>query len=116
MHSTTHRISDDPGATPAVRQYRVLAFGSRSEAVTYCLKVSDALESSALAGDVAEEATVWLAAGEGATGAVKIYACDHALAAACTAGVEATIAGQAGEADLPVARCLVLGDDRLLQR
>ena len=114
MHSSSRRVSEHPPATPDVHRYRVLAFTSRSEAVAYCQKVSDALESSALAGDVGEGATVWLAATDGTTGTVSVYACDHALAAAGSAGIEATIAGQADDADLPPARCLVIGDASLL--
>lgn len=116
MRPTSSGIGAGQSAAVGDRQYRVLAFPSRSDAVNYCHKVSDALESCVLAGDAGGGATVWLAGAPGHAGAVNVYACDHALAAAGTAGVEATIAGQAGEADLPLARCLVLGDDRLLER
>ncbi len=115
MRTIREPLRDAPAPPSGVRPYRVLPFTSRSEAVRYCLKVSDALESSALAGDDPLAATLWLAAAEGRGGAVNVYACDRALAAARAAGLEVNIAGQASEAELPVARCLVIGDDRLLE-
>ena len=113
-----HTIFQPPAAQaagPAVApRYRILPFASRSDAVRYCLKVSDALESASLAGDSEGSATLWLAAADGATGAVNVYACDGALAVAREAGLETTACGQASEAELPAARCLVIGDKRLL--
>ena len=109
--------TDDHGAAASsTRRYRVLPFASRSAAVRYCLEVSDALESAALAGDGDDGAALWLAAAEGVTGAVNVYACDRALRVARDAGLEATVSGQVNEAELPLARCLVIGDDRLLHQ
>ena len=115
MRTTPERAAHPDVASPVGRRYRVLPFPSRSEAVKYCLRVSDALESAELAGDDSAGATLWLAAAEGATGAVNVYACDRALAAARGAGIEAVMSAQVSDRDLPAARCLVIGDNRLLE-
>ena len=115
MRITSERAGPDVTFPPTSRRYRVLPFSSRSAAVKYCLKVSDALDSAELSGDALYGATLWLAAAAGAAGAVNVYACDRALAAAHLAGLEVPPGGQVSEAELPAARCLVIGDDRLLQ-
>ena len=115
MHATTIPPVGAIAAPPTIRRYRVLLFANRSEAVRYCLKVSDALESAALAGQADGDATLWLAAAEGRTRAVNVYACERAQTAARDAGLDAPMAGYAVEAELPLARCLVIGDSRLLQ-
>ena len=115
MRTTSERATHADATPSANHRYRVLPFSSRSDAVKYCLKVSDALESAELAGDPDGSATLWLAAAEGLPGAVNVYACDRALAAARRAGIEARVSGQVGAKDRPGARCLVIGDDRLLE-
>ncbi len=115
MRTMSHQFGDTPALSRSAPRYRVLPFASRSDAVRYCLKVSDALESSSLAGDCDRGATLWLAAADGRTGAVNVYACDRALAAAHAAGLQTASTGMASDAELPSARCLVIGDDRLLQ-
>src|SRR5688500_12931015 len=115
MRMTSHRPDEHVAPPIGSRRYRVLPFASRSDAVRYCLKVSDALESAALAGDRDGGATLWLAAADGVTGAVNVYACERALAAAGAAGLDVRVSGQASDAELPGARCLVIGDDRLLE-
>ena len=81
----------------------------------FCLKVSDALETAALTGDGDSGATLWLAAAVTQPGAVNVYACDRALAGARAAGLAIPLAGQVAESELPPARCLVIGDSRLLE-
>ena len=82
----------------------------------FCLKVSDALESAALTGDADGGATLWLAAAVTQPGAVNVYACDRAVAGARAAGFGIALAAHVTESELPPARCLVIGDSRLLER
>ena len=95
--------------------YRLLAFPTRSDAVRYCLQVSDALESARLVGDRPDgEATLWLTAADDLTGSVRVVACDCALGAARAAGIEADVEREVREGELPAARCLVIGDRGLV--
>lgn len=82
----------------------------------FCLKVSDALESADLTGDAEGGATLWLAATVTRPGAVNVYACDRAIAGARAAGLAIPLAGHVTGSELPPARCLVIGDSRLLER
>ena len=91
--------------------YSVLSFGSRSAAVRYCLRVSDVLSE---AGDASQGgrdpgATLWLAADIKDSG-VRVFACERAIAAARSVGMDAMVSARVRHADLPSARCLVVGD------
>ena len=115
MRAVSQTAGGGPGSPSGVQRYSVLPFASRSEAVKLCLTVSDALESAAIAGDGDIGATLWLAAAATQAGAVNVYACDRAVAAARTAGLAIPLAEHITENELPPARCLVIGDPRLLE-
>ena len=89
----------------------VLSFTSRSAAVSYCVQVSDALRDagSDVAANDAVPSTLWLAASED-DGAFRVYACDRALAVARVAMIDSPVSGRIRHAELPAARCLIVGD------
>src|SRR5687768_3402444 len=113
MHLTSESaaLGSAPAPTAESPLYSVLSFGSRSAAVRYCLRVSDVL---AEAGDSSRDggdpgATLWLAADIKDSG-VRVFACDRAIAAARSVGMDAMVSARVRHADLPTARCLVVGD------
>lgn len=98
--------------SPDVATFAVLPFATRSAAVRYCLRVSDVLDESAWARSEGSDrhATVWLATVSNAgPDNFRVFACDLALAAAQSVGIEVVVTGRVREADMPVTRCLVIG-------
>ena len=113
MRTIPPHAAETPSVAPGVAAYRILCFATRSAAVRFCLRVGDALEAAPPRASRGITA-VWLAAAEGGTTAVKVYASDAAFDAARAAGVEVPSAGRVRSVELPAARCLVLGDHRLI--
>ena len=102
-------------STAQVPSYSVLTFGSRSAAVQYCLQVSEVLATTSSLSDDTRTATVWLVAADGDTEPFKVLACDGALAAARSAGIESVVSGSIRQDAMPAARCLVIGDTTALR-
>ncbi len=99
--------------SPDVATFAVLPFATRSDAVRYCLRVSDVLDKSAWARSEgsARHATVWLATvSDAGPDTFRVFACDVALAAAKSVGIEVVVTGRVREEDMPVTRCLLIGD------
>ena len=116
MHVISVPQSDpgDRALPPRPVSYSVLSFGSRSAAVKYCLELSDALgqRDGVAGGGSCAEATLWLAAAPVPDGSCNVFACDRALAAARTAGLDAPVSGRVPADAMPSARCLVVGSSQ----
>ena len=116
MRVTSEQTRFDNRVDRTTRTYRVIRFSTRSAAVKYCLQIADAIESADRAGSVVEPGvTLWLAAADTVSGAVNVYACPRALAVARRLGMGGPVGAEIAEPHLPTARCLVIGDDRLLE-
>lgn len=115
MHITSEpsTFTARPFVGPGVATYAVLPFATRAAAVRYCLRVSDVLDGVAWAPAAggARQATVWLATEASAgTDRFRVFACEVALAAAQSVGIDAVVTGRIRAEDMPVTRCLVVGD------
>jgi hypothetical protein len=112
MHLSSERVDLGRASLPAPESllYSVLSFGSRSAAVRYCLRVSDVLgEAGTGSTNDAANATLWLGA-DMEDGAIRVFACDRAIAAARSVGMDALVSARVRHTELPSARCLVVGD------
>ena len=113
MQPRSMRLVRRSGIAPVIEPppLSVLTFTSRSAAVAYCLRVSDALRDARSGGveDDAPPSALWLAASED-HGAFRVFACDRSLAAARGAMIEWPVSGRIRHAELPAARCLIVGE------
>jgi len=103
--------------SPDVATYAVLPFAHRSAAVRYCRRVSDVLDESdwACSDGSTRHATVWLATvSKPGSDKFRVFACEVALAAAQSVGIDGVVTERVREEDMPVTRCLVIGDPRLV--
>ena len=116
MRVTSEQTRFDNRVDRGTRTYRVVRFSMRSAAVRYCLQIADAIESADRSGGAVEPGvTLWLAAADTVGGAVNVYACSRALAVARRLGIGGAVGAEMAEDELPRARCLVIGDYRLLE-